>query len=375
MLTSMRCVHHFNNQFPQSVLKGRSPFDAPKDWQRRRPDLFRKQVCNHAGCDNGRDTEHTQAMLSLHEPIAPTAPVELAGTPAQGDALGSLSIVVSMHEEIDNIHPLHEELAATLTGLGRPDEPIFVDDASTDGSCRAFESFALRDSHLCIATFRHDYGQTAAMKAGINDAATDVTVTIVGERRNTPADDAPVFVDLKEGADPLDGWRKNRKDAVLSRKPPFCLANRQISLTPGFPRREVETQHRPRVARQTTSEIGRGFKVLLDLMTRKYVLDYAKHPMRLFGGLGLPAMVASLPFPAAKVRMKTCKDFDMTGNLFPLGRVVSRFAGIPLLGLGIADEALAWFLCGQNQPRSQSMRRLSNFAPGAVSAVKVGGDD
>lgn len=317
------------------------------------------------------------------------------------EPVASISVVVPIYNEFDNINPLHAELSAALEAIGKPYEIIFVDDGSTDGSRDRLETLAATDGAVRILEFRRNYGQTAAMKAGIDHATMEAIVTIDGDRQNDPADITPMIAALEEGADLVHGWRKHRQDAMLSRKIPSWLANRLISRMTGFPIRdlgctlkvmrrsllmeielygdmhrfipillhergarcrEVETHHRPRVAGQTKYGIGRTVKVLLDLMTVKYLLDYARHPMRLFGGLGLVALLASFLFLATTIGMKIAMDFDMTGNPFLLASVVSALAALQLLSLGIIGEILARLYYGQSGRKSYSVRRLVNFA-------------
>lgn len=316
------------------------------------------------------------------------------------EPVADVSIVVPVYNEVENIPPLYDELVLALDRLGKPFEIVFVNDGSTDGSAEALDMLAARDPRVRVLEFRRNYGQTAAMKAGIEHASMEAIVTIDGDRQNDPADIAQMIAALEAGADLVHGWRRNRQDAVLSRKIPSWLANRLISKTTGFPIRdlgctlkvmrrsilleielygdmhrfipillhergarcvEMETHHRARVAGHTKYGIGRTVRVVLDLMTVTYLLDYAKHPMRLFGGMGLLCALASVLFAVATLIMKFFFDFDMTGNPFLLGSLVSAIAAIQLLGLGIIGEVLARIYYGQSGRRSYSVRRLVNF--------------
>lgn len=350
-------------------------------------------------------------MQTSSRPVAVATP-GTALPNATPDPVASLSIVVPVYNEVDNILPLHEELVAALETLGKPYEILFVDDGSTDGSRGVLASVAERDRAVRVIEFRRNYGQTAAMKAGIDHASMDVIVTIDGDRQNDPSDIAPMIAALEEGADLVHGWRKNRQDALVSRKIPSWLANRLISRTTGFPIRdlgctlkvirrkllleielygdmhrfipillhergarcrEVETHHRPRVAGQTKYGIGRTLRVLLDLITVKYLLDYAKHPMRLFGGWGLVCLFASFAFMVTTILMKLISGSDMTGNPFLLGSFVAGLAGIQLLSLGLLGEILARLHYGQGNRQSYSVRRLINFGPAeGASALSAG---
>ncbi len=342
--------------------------------------------------------------------IAVTSPGAVMDA-AKAEPVASLSIIVPIYNEVDNIQPLYDELVEALDRLGKIYEIIFVDDGSTDGSQALLARLAAQDRTVRVIEFRRNYGQTAAMKAGIDHAGMDVIVTIDGDRQNDPADIAPMIAALEDGADLVHGWRKNRQDALISRKIPSWLANRLIARTTRFPIRdlgctlkvirrrllleielygdmhrfipillhergarcrEAETHHRPRVAGQTKYGIGRTLRVLLDLLTVKYLLDYAKHPMRLFGAWGLASLLASVIFMGTTIFMKLAYGSDMTGNPLLLGSFVSGLAGIQLLSLGLLGEILSRLHYGQGRRQSYSVRRLVNFEPSEVTkAVSV----
>lgn len=327
------------------------------------------------------------------------------------EPITSLSIIVPIYNELDNIRPLYHELTLELSKLGKSYELIFVDDGSTDGSANVLEEIASQDVRARALIFRRNYGQTAAMKAGVDHAIMDAIVTIDGDRQNDPADIAPMVTALEEGADLVHGWRMDRQDAMLSRKIPSWIANRLISRVTGFPIRdlgctlkvirrnilleielygdmhrfipillhergarcrEIVTHHRPRVAGHTKYGIGRTIRVILDLLTIKYLLDYAKHPMRLFGGLGLLSLLASFLFLITTIIMKIYTTYDVTGNPFFLASVVSGLAAIQFLSLGILGEILARLYYGQRDRSSYSVRRMINVASEFEPKTKVG---
>lgn len=316
------------------------------------------------------------------------------------DRVQGLSVVVPIFNEIGNIDRLYAELTAALTAIGKPYEIILVDDGSTDGSVRAIEALAAADLRVKLIVFRRNYGQTAAMKAGIDNALMDVVVTIDGDLQNDPADMGPMIAKLEDGYDLVHGWRVHRQDAALSRKLPSRIANWIISRTTRFPihdlgctlkamRRnilaevdlygdmhrfipillyqrgarcfEIETHHRPRTAGVTKYGIGRTVVVLLDLLTVKYLLDYAAHPMRVFGGLGLLSFALAFLSFLLLVGMKIFGGVDLTGNPFLMLSVVAGLAGIQLLSLGLIGEILARMYYSVGRKTHYAVRRLVNF--------------
>lgn len=309
-------------------------------------------------------------------------------------------MVVPIFNERGNIAQLHEELSAALGAIGKPYEIILVDDGSTDGSSEAMAELATHDPRVRLIEFRRNYGQTAAMKAGIDHATMDTIVTIDGDLQNDPADIGPMIAKLEEGFDLVHGWRRHRQDALISRKLPSVIANRLISWSTGFPihdlgctlkamRRELvseielygdmhrfipillfqrgarchemEMHHRPRLSGETKYGIGRTLVVILDLLTVRYLLNNSAHPMRIFGGLGLASLLLALLSALATVVMKIASGIDMTGNPLLLLSVMSGLAGLQLLSLGILGEVLARVYYAQGRRTPYAVRRWVNF--------------
>lgn len=316
------------------------------------------------------------------------------------DQVRDVSVVVPIYNELGNIDRLYSELTSAMKGLGKPYEIILVDDGSKDGSVSSLEAIAATDSRVKLIVFRRNYGQTAAMKAGIDNASMDVVVTIDGDLQNDPADIGQMIAKLEEGYDLVHGWRVHRQDAMISRKLPSRIANRIISRVTRFPihdlgctlkaiRRnilsevelygdmhrfipillyqrgarcfEIETRHRPRVAGVTKYGIGRTLVVLLDLLTVKYLLDYSAHPMRIFGGVGLVSFGFAFLSFLILIGMKIFGGIDMTGNPFLMLSVVAGLAGLQLLSLGLIGEILARIYFATGQKTYYAIRRTVNF--------------
>jgi len=147
----------------------------------------------------------------------------------------SVSVVVPIYNEQENIDLLYDELIAAMESQPRPFDLILVDDGSRDGTAEQLQQLARKDRRVKLVLFRRNYGQTAAMFAGIQNATGDFIVTIDGDLQNDPRD-IPMMLDkLEEGFDLVHGWRKNRQDHMVSRKIPSKIANWLISRTTRFP--------------------------------------------------------------------------------------------------------------------------------------------
>jgi glycosyltransferase involved in cell wall biosynthesis len=316
-----------------------------------------------------------------------------------------LSIVVPIFNERENIPLLYDRLTTALRESKRDLEVVFVDDGSTDGSRGELAKLAERDQRVKLVFLRRNFGQTAAMQAGFDHAAGDVIVTMDGDLQNDPADIPLMLARLEEGFDLVHGWRKHRQDKWLNRKLPSKIANWLISRTTGFPihdlgctlkaiRREVaselelygemhrfipilayqrgarcvevETRHHPRQFGKTKYGIGRTFRVVLDLITVKYLLDYFSSPMKLFGRFGLAGLNASMCLLMLAVGMKVFGGADMTANPLLLLSVVAGIVSLQFFSLGLLGEVSAriYYSCGSN--RSYAVRRLVNFSDDAA---------
>jgi len=246
-----------------------------------------------------------------------------------------LSVVLPVYNEEDNILPLHEELTGVLDSLALNYEIIYVDDGSRDSS--RDKIVALATAHpdsVCAVLLRRNFGQTAAIQAGIDHANGAIIVLMDADLQNDPHD-IPLMLDQmeKEGFDLVSGWRKDRKDRALSRKVPSRIANGIISLVTGVRlhdygctlktyRREVldhvrlygemhrfipvlanaagariverPVNHRPRIHGKSKYGLWRTIKVVLDLMTVTFLTKYNTRPMYIFGGMGFLLSLLSM---------------------------------------------------------------------------------
>jgi len=322
----------------------------------------------------------------------------------------SVSIVIPIYNERDNISHLYSKLKETLPELGREYEVIFVDDGSHDGSLDELRTLTQADHRMKVVRFRRNYGQTAAMQAGLQMASGDVIVTMDGDLQNDPADIGMMLEKIDQGYDLVHGWRKKRKDAWLNRKLPSRIANWIISKSTGFPihdlgctlkaiRREIAqdlelygemhrfipilaywrgancvevvTNHHPRRFGQTKYGISRTFRVVLDLITVKYMLDYFASPMKLFGMVGLGCAAMSFASGCATVLMKLIGAVDMTGNPLLLLAVFAMMASIQFMSLGLIGEVAARIYFGSQGKQHYTVRELINFDDSSTAGIST----
>lgn len=291
----------------------------------------------------------------------------------------NVSVVVPVKNEEGNVRELHREIAEAMRGTGRSFEIIFVDDGSTDRTFAQLKLCAAADPLCRVIKLRRNYGQTVAMKAGIDAAGGDIIVTLDGDRQNDPADIPAMLNQLDAGFDVVLGVREVRQDALLHRRLPSIIANRLFSFVSGVRCSdlgcalkvirasflsdielygemhrylgvllqhagarcaEVKTNHRPRVSGRTKYGLDRTVRVLLDLLVVKYRLQWFNSPMRLFGSFGMASLALSFVAACCTVFMKF-RGVDMTGNPLLLLTVMAAFAALQLFSLGILSEVCA----------------------------------
>ena len=317
----------------------------------------------------------------------------------------SVSIVVPIYNEVENIPLLHDAVTKVMEQIGQPYELILVNDGSKDGSTAALEDLARQDSRVKVIEFRKNYGQTAAMQAGMQAAAMDAIVLLDGDLQNDPTDIPMMLAKLDDGYDLVHGWRKNRQDTFINRKLPSKIANWLISRVTNFPVHdlgctlkaikteiaqelqlfgemhrfipilahwrgakcvEVVTNHHPRRFGTSKYGISRTTRVLLDLMTVKYFIQYVVSPMKLFGSIGLLSFVVALLSGAATAWMKLSGGVDMTGNPLLLLTAMSIMMGVQFLFFGMLGELCSRiYFAAQNQT-NYTVRKTWNFDEPAV---------
>ena len=237
-----------------------------------------------------------------------------------------LSIMIPVYNEAENIDELLEQIHTAVKSLEKTYEILIVDDGSTDGTWNRLVEKKKTDSHIKLVRFRRNFGQTAAMQAGFDHARGQVIVTMDGDLQNEPKDIGLLLEKIEEGYDIVSGWRYPRKDPFIKRRLPSIIANKIISLTTkvklhdygcslkafrhdvvkqldlygelhrfipalahwmGVSVAEVKVRHHARKRGKSKYGISRTFKVLLDLITVKFLLSYATKPIQIFGSVGL----------------------------------------------------------------------------------------
>jgi len=244
-----------------------------------------------------------------------------------------LSVIVPLYNEEESVVPLYRAVVSALDPLGLDYELVFVDDGSTDGTVAQARQLAERDDRLRLVILRANFGQTAAMAAGIDHARGDVLVTMDGDLQNDPADIPFLIEQIRAGYDIAVGWRHKRKDALITRRIPSRIANWLIGVVTGVPIRdngcslkayraevvkgiplysemhrfipavasisgarikEVRVRHHARQFGRSKYGLSRIYKVLLDLLVIRTLIASAQRPMTWFGILAVPAALLSL---------------------------------------------------------------------------------
>ena len=237
-----------------------------------------------------------------------------------------ISVVVPVYNEEENIPALGDAIHTALSGMSCSYEVLLVDDGSSDGSWAALQAAAAERPHFGLIRLRRNFGQTAAMSAGFSAAKGDVIITMDADMQNDPADIPKLMAKIEEGYDVVSGWRKDRKDPFINRRLPSMMGNWLISRMTGVAlhdygctlkayRREivenlqlygemhrfipalaswvggrlaeVEVGHNPRRFGKSKYGISRTTRVILDLLTVKFLLRYSAHPIQIFGKIGM----------------------------------------------------------------------------------------
>jgi glycosyltransferase involved in cell wall biosynthesis len=288
-----------------------------------------------------------------------------------------VSVIVLVYNEVDSVEPLHRELMTVLTGIGRTFEVLYVDDGSNDGSTERMADLAQHDSRVRVVRFRRNFGQTAAVQAGIDHSRGGVLVFLDGDMQNDPHDIPQLLAKIDEGYDVVSGWRRDRKDDA-SRVLPSQVANWLIARVTGVRlsdfgctlkayRREViedvklygemhrfipvfaamigaritelPVNHRPRTYGRSKYSLSRTSRVALDLITVKLLGSYSTKPMYFFGfaAFGLWALAAVLAAVVLVQKIAPPHVYAHNNPLLLLS-VVVFIVGVQFILMGLVAE-------------------------------------
>ncbi len=288
----------------------------------------------------------------------------------------SLSVVLPVLNEQDNLESLHGSLTAVLEQLGRSYEIIYVDDGSTDGSWTTLRRLVSGDARVRALRLRRNFGQTAALAAGFAHARFPVVVTLDADGQNDPADIPRLLEALDGGTDVVCGWRRQRREPWLTRRLPSLVANRMIRFLTGVALhdfgctlrvyrrailgdvnlyadmhrylpvltawvgariREVEVNHRPRMAGTSKYGLLRVSRVFVDLITIKFIGDFSTRPNFVFGGFGLASLgCASAAFLVTAYRAFVLGRVEATPLIFLM--VIFFVVGVLAIFIGFLAE-------------------------------------
>lgn len=290
----------------------------------------------------------------------------------------ALSVVIPVFNEAKNLEPLFGRLIGTLDGLDGHYEIIVVDDGSTDGSLSILRRLHEENSQVKVVRFRRNFGQTAAFAAGFDYARGEIVVTIDADLQNDPADIPRLLDKMAEGHDVVSGWRQDRQDRFLDRKLPSMIANWLISVVTGVHLHdygcslkayhrdvvknvhlygelhrfipalaswmgvsvaELPVAHHPRRFGKSKYGLSRTVRVLLDLLTVRFMLSYSARPMQLFGGVGLLSfglgVLSGLYLSAQKVIYGYRYQIDRPLLLLS---VLLMIVGVQMVSMGLLGE-------------------------------------
>ncbi len=291
----------------------------------------------------------------------------------------TLSILIPVFNEEENILPLFERLTKALQKTERPYEILFIDDGSSDGSLELLLDISQKNPNVKIISFSRNFGQTAALSAGIDCSRGEILIPMDGDLQNDPEDILSLLQKIEEGYDVVSGWRKDRKDPFFTRRLPSMIANKMISLIGGVRLHdygctlkaykrdilknirlygemhrfipiyahwigarvsEIPVNHFQRKHGSSKYGMSRIFKVILDLMVVKFLLSYSQKPIYVFGGLGLFMILGAFLSGGYAVYLKISKGVSFILTPLPLLCVLLLMLGFLSILMGFLAEIL-----------------------------------
>jgi glycosyltransferase involved in cell wall biosynthesis len=290
-----------------------------------------------------------------------------------------ISVIIPVFNEEKNILPLYEKLINVLKQLQEGYEVIFIDDGSTDNTLAELRAISKNNPAIKVISFLRNYGQTAALSAGIDFSKGTIIIPMDGDLQNDPADILLLLEEMDNGYDVVSGWRKNRKDPFLTRRLPSIIANKIISFIGRVPLHdygctlkaykrgilknirlygemhrfipiyakwvgarvtEVEVHHHPRRSGFSKYGMMRMFKVVLDLMVVKFLLSYSQKPIYVFGGVGLFMILVGFFSGVYAIFLKLFRGVSFILTPLPLLCVLLLMLGFMSILMGFLAEIL-----------------------------------
>lgn len=288
-----------------------------------------------------------------------------------------ISIVIPVYNEAENIAPLIEKIEESFEGIGKKCEVIFIDDGSTDNSVAILKKACSSKNNFKLIQFRKNFGQTAAISAGFDHSMGDTIITLDSDLQNDPADIPILLKKMDEGYDVVSGWRKDRKDNVLTRNIPSAIANWIIGIATGVKLHdygctlkaykkeiikdvslygdlhrfipalaafegakisEVPVNHHARKFGVSKYNLSRTWRVLFDLLTVSFLRRYKTRPLHIFGRIGLIAFVLGFLISGYLTLQKIILGIELAKRPLLILGVLLILAGIQILSLGIVAE-------------------------------------
>lgn len=290
----------------------------------------------------------------------------------------TVSVVIPLYNEEENVEELYRRVKAVMDSLDAEYELLFVDDGSFDRTLPLLQKLQEEDEHVIVLSLRRNFGQTAAFAAGFDYSRGDIVVTMDGDLQNDP-NDIPRLLGLMKDHDLVSGWRKRRKDPFLTRRLPSIMANWLISKVTGVNlhdygcslkayRRdviknlrlygemhrfipavaswygvritEIETTHHPRLRGKSKYGISRTVKVVLDLITVKFLQSFSTKPLQFFGPIGLASGVLGFLISLYLSAEKLLSGKDIGGRPLLLLGALLIIVGIQFIGMGLLGEMM-----------------------------------
>jgi glycosyltransferase involved in cell wall biosynthesis len=291
-----------------------------------------------------------------------------------------LSIIIPVYNEEENVQPVIREIAGVLRPLAKSYEIVIVDDGSKDGTFAVLANLRNHQKFLKVVRLKRNFGQTAALAAGLAHAQGETVVMMDGDAQNDPADIPALLAKLAEGYDLVAGWRFKRQDPFLSRRLPSIIANRLISSTTqvklhdygctlkamskdvakdlrlygemhrfipaiayerGARIAELKVLHRPRLRGKSKYSIMRTLRVILDLLTVKFLISYSTRPSHIFGPIGIVSGGTGFLIAAYLTMEKLLYSRPIGGRPLLLLAVLLIFIGFQFITMGLLGEMLA----------------------------------